>query len=225
MKPTRLSIALCLWSGACAAHDSVGNAVRGTSVEQGRAVEPWNDAQLVVRPEDADSDASVGDAAMSDAAVDAGSDSAAPEDETFGIDARCIFRVTTLSLGGRYAPKNIAAIWIERMEGTWVKTLAVWAGVRLRYLTAYRRANPTGNKVDAVTSATLPAFGARAVGWNLADAAGEEVREGDYVVKVEITDRDATGQTLAFPFRKPRPPFAISLPDTEYFSGAQLRCR
>jgi hypothetical protein len=133
--------------------------------------------------------------------------------------------VTTLPLGGRYAPKNVAAIWVERTDGTWIKTLAVWAGVRLRYLTGYRRANPTGNKVDAVTSATLPAFGPRVVSWNMADAQGQEVPDGDYAVKMEVTDRDAAGQIFTFPFSKTRPPFSSTTGDTQYYTGAELRCR
>lgn len=242
-KPIPLCIALCLL-GSCEVHETAFTQADEISVKRGSAVSAWSDAQLVVRPDHAAArnsatgdaaiedaaavDARVGDAASSDAAsLDAAptTDAASADDITSGIDARCAFRVTTLSLGGRYTPKNIGAIWIERADGTWVKTLQIWAGVRLRYLTNYRRANPAGNKLDAVTSATVAMFGSHVVGWNLKDAQGNEVPDGQYAVKVEVTDRDATGQTFALPFTKTSPPFNATLPDTQYFSSVVLRCR
>ena len=235
---------LCSSLAGCEAHETIWNEPRGVTVRPGVAITPWMDAQVLSRIEDAgatlDTDAagSSMDAAVSDAsaaqdggnldattaadAADAdGNDAGVP----FEVDERCEFRVTLLSLGGRYAPKNIGAVWIEHDDGNWVKTLAVWAGVRLRYLTTYRAANPTGNKVDAVTSGTLPAFGDHVLGWNLADAMGSEVPDGAYRVHVEVTDRDSNGETFTIPFTKRAPPFDVAAADGPYFSHAMLRCR
>lgn len=227
-KPMPLLVALCtcLVVG-CEVHENVFSSNHEVSVVRGSAVSPWKDAQTVMRPDDADAalDGSEPlDAALADAALD-GAAAAAVVDDFSEIEAPCGFRVTTLSLGGQYAPRNIGAIWIERADGTWLKTLAVWAGVRLRYLAAYRAANPTGNKVDAITSGTRQVYGDRIVGWNLADATGNIVPDGDYAVRVEITDKDATGTTFAMPFTKVGTVFMNSAPDAQYFTHAVLRCR
>ena len=227
LKPIPLWLALCTGSGACELHETIWNESPQVTLTQGKAVSPWSDAQIVIR-----ADAAQGDAAPSDAGpdssgggADASSADAAPADPFDGIDERCVFRVTIESLGGLYAPRNIGAIWIARADGTWVKTLALWAGVRIRYLTEYRRANPTGNKVDAVTSATLSTFGDHVVGWDLDDAGGSEVPDGAYQVAVEVTDRDATGESLLVPFMKTEPPFQIMAPNADSFSQVELRCR
>jgi hypothetical protein len=248
-KRFRLLIVL-FGSTGCEVHESLWNQDTQISVKEGRAVAAWSDAQVLERPGDASADADAGtDAAMPvrDASVEDGAamDGAALSDAGDLDDAgnemadamtpdaapvddsgqRCTFHVNTLSLGGRYTPRNVGAIWIERSDGTWVKTLERWAGVRLRYLTGFRAANPTGNKVDAVTSGTLSMFRAHNVGWNLADADGHEVADGDYRVQVEVTDVDKTGEMLTVPFKKTRPPFESKLADQDHFRDIQLRCR
>lgn len=227
LKPIPLWLALCtLSSSACEIHDTIWTDPPQLSLTPGRAVSPWSDAQVLNR-EDASADAASEDAAPSDAGLgsDASGADAAPADPFEGIDERCVFRVTLLPLGGEYGPRNIGAIWIARSDGTWVKTLALWAGVRIRYLTEYRRANPTGNKVDAVTSATKSQLGERVFGWDLEDADGAEVPDGEYQVMVEVTDRDANGERLSVPFMKTPPPFRIMVPNTDSFSDIELRCR
>jgi hypothetical protein len=242
-KPIRLCVAMCSLFAGCEVHESLWNRDPQVTVTRGSAVATWPDAQVLMRIEDASTDAAVSDAAVSDAAVsDATIGDSAVNDATTDLDAgedtpdamleeeddsgqRCTFRVTTLPLGGRYTPRNIGAIWIERSDGTFIKTLERWAGVRLRYLTHFRAANPTGNKVDAVTSGTLAMFRAHSVGWNLSDVNGQEVPDGDYRVQVEVTDDDKTGQTLTLPFKKTSGPFESSAPDAEHFTGVRLRCR
>jgi hypothetical protein len=136
----------------------------------------------------------------------------------------CSFKVTTKSQGGRYAPKNIGAIWIERENGEWVKTLAQWAGVRLRYLPTYLKANTARNTMDAMTSATLRQHGSHEVKWNLSDGSGKPVPDGKYQVRVEVTDRDSTGQMLSLPFSKSSEALEIELDDNSYFVDVSLNC-
>jgi hypothetical protein len=133
------------------------------------------------------------------------------------------FRVTTLPQGGRYEPKNAGAIWVEDTEGSWVKTLALWASVRVRYLTEYQVRNPSHDKTDAITSATLREHQTHEVRWNLEDAAGESVADGDYVVVVEVTDRDASGKVLEVGFTKASEPLHVTLEDSEFFADVELR--
>ena len=109
--------------------------------------------------------------------------------------------VRTTAVGGRYAPKNIGAIWIETAAGQYVKTVKRWANRRLRYLTRYNAA-AGGDVTDAITGATLTSHTTHDVTWNLTDRARCEVPAGTYQVVMELTDRDSTGVSAVFPFTK-----------------------
>ncbi|MEZ4252164.1 MAG: DUF2271 domain-containing protein [Polyangiales bacterium] len=109
------------------------------------------------------------------------------------------FTVLTSPPGGKYAPKNIGAIWVERADGTFVHTLEMWARTRRRYLVQFR--SRTGsNTVDAVTGATLTSHRTHSVRWNLTDVAGCAVSPGDYKLVLELTDRDGSGPLFEIPF-------------------------
>jgi hypothetical protein len=131
------------------------------------------------------------------------------------------FSVLTKSLGGRYAPRNIGAIWIEDASGNWVKTLAVWAFIRERYLTRFRTASG-GNRVDAVTGATLSQHTAHSVRWDLSDANGAPVPDGEYRLVVETTDRDATGDSTEVAFTKGTLPVVLMPPDVTHYVNMTL---
>jgi hypothetical protein len=174
------------------------------------------------------------DAAGTDAAADSGEPtaadaSAADASSTVDEDAgtgeakaatACTFKLTTRAQGGRYAPKNIGAIWIERDDGTWVKTLKVWAGVRLRYLTTYLKANTMRDTTDAMTSATLRQHVSHELKWDLSDTGPD----GDYRVRVEVTDRSGEGQLLSVPFSKSGAALTVSPDDSEFFVDVDLSC-
>ena len=131
------------------------------------------------------------------------------------------FSVLTKTLGGRYSPRNIGAIWIEDASGKWIKTLAVWAFLRERYLTRFRAASG-GNRVDAITGATLSQHTTHAVTWDLTDAAGATVPDGQYNLVVETTDRDATGDSTAVPFAKGPSPVHLTPPDVAHYVNMSL---
>jgi hypothetical protein len=109
------------------------------------------------------------------------------------------FAVLTHSLGGRYSPKNIGAIWIETSSGAFVKTLEVWAATRARYLSRWR-AETNSNRVDAVSSATLRSHVMHTAHWDLTDVSGNPVPAGEYKLVVEITDHDGPGADTEVPF-------------------------
>jgi hypothetical protein len=131
------------------------------------------------------------------------------------------FSVLTKSLGGRYAPRNIGAIWIENASGQWIKTLAVWAFIRERYLTRFRTA-AAGNRVDAVTGATLSQHTTHSVTWDLTDATGTPVPDGDYRVVIETTDRDAAGDSTEVAFTKGTLPLVLMPPDVTHYVNMTL---
>lgn len=113
--------------------------------------------------------------------------SAGAQSATFTFD-------TTQTSQPVYAPRNIVAVWVERTNGTFVRTLAQWAATRKQYLLAWN-ASSKGNNVDAVTGATFAAHGTRSVSWDLKDANKTLVPNGTYVIKMELTDHNATAVT------------------------------
>ena len=130
------------------------------------------------------------------------------------------FEVLTARQGGKYAPKNIGAIWVETQSGAFVKTLELWAATRRRYL--YRFAAETGgNVVDAVTSATLRSHMLHHVAWDLTDVNGTAVASGPYKVIVECTDHESQGETIEVPFQV-GDSLTLMLPDQSYYTDMRL---
>lgn len=125
-----------------------------------------------------------------------------PEPEPMTLATKVVVDVTTQSQGGRYSPRNIGAVWVENSQGQWVKTLAVWAWIRGRYLRRYLQVNPSNNTVDAMTSATLRTHQNHKLTWDLTDASGNEVPDGDYSIFIEVTEKDAAGQSASVGFTK-----------------------
>lgn len=138
-----------------------------------------------------------------------------------GSGGKFTFAVLTHSQGGRFAPRNVGAIWIEDGNGKFVKTLAVWAATRARYLTKFN-AEASGNRVDAVTSATLQGHNTHSVTWNLTTASGGTAPDGAYKVLVELTDYDGTGQWTSVDFMLNGMPMTLMPPDQQYYTNMQL---
>jgi hypothetical protein len=224
----------CALGSGCELRESAFERGDPVTLTRGRAVSQW-DAALRL-PTDA---AVLPDAAQLDAAAEGGAaaldeDAATPADAGTAVDAAqpavdagpsapLVFHVTTVSQNGSFAPKNVGAIWIQDSKSQFVKALAVWAGVSTRYLTRYCAANKSGNKVDAITSATLRQHQTHEVTWNLTDLDRHEVADGDYQVMVETTDHNGPGQLLMVPFTKGKSAQTISPADQAYFQAIQLR--
>lgn len=138
-----------------------------------------------------------------------------------GLTGTMTFSVLTHPVGGNYAPANVGAIWVETSSGQFVKTLAYWAFIRGFYLSKYN-AETSGNKVDAVTAATLYSHQTHTVMWNLKDASGNPAPDGAYKVIVEVTDADRTGQFTSVDFMKAAGTAPLSPPDTQFFTGMSI---
>ncbi|MET0340910.1 MAG: DUF2271 domain-containing protein [Polyangiales bacterium] len=150
-----------------------------------------------------------------------------------GLDARTApaapagltlyFRVQTKAYGGKYAPRNIGAIWVERAEGGYVKTLERWAGTRAMFLRNWR-ASARDDLTDAITGATLATHTVHEVRWNFTDVAGAVVPDGNYRLAMETTDRDATGAVHYVPFVKSGTPGPLPAPaPSAQFVDMELR--
>lgn len=149
-------------------------------------------------------------------------DASAPTPDAATGSRRLRVRVLTAPFVGRYAPRNIGAIWIEDEQGTYVKTLARWAAARAMYLRAHQ-AKSGGDLTDAVTSATLATHQVHEVGWNLTDRRGAPVPKGNYRLALELTDRDASGPLLYVPFTYDDAPLVLTPPGTAQFRDIELR--
>lgn len=136
---------------------------------------------------------------------------------------RMRFSVTTGPVGGKYAPRNVGAIWVSDAEQRWIRTLKVWAQLRERYLQAYWAANPERDRTDAVSSATLRTHQTHEVSWDFTDLDGDQLPAGRYHVHLEVTDRDAPGSVLTIAFEMaPGATDVIATPDGSWFSDAQV---
>jgi hypothetical protein len=123
--------------------------------------------------------------------------------------------VTTTAPGGNYKPRNVGAIWVADSSGAFVKSLEVWGSQRLSHVTAWnaatRAAGAAGNKVDAVTSATLSAHRTHSVTWNCLNYNRQAVPDGMYRVYFEVTDSNSSGPNHFESFAKgPMPVMAQS---------------
>ena len=134
--------------------------------------------------------------------------------------------VTTATNNGTYSPRNIGAIWIAKDSGTFVKTLAVWARTRIRYLTMWNSttssAGLSANTVDAVTGATLSSHQTHKVTWNCTDASRNPVPDGAYRVYFEMTNRSGTGPNMFVDFTKGSMPLNLTPTDQKTFKGISV---
>lgn len=134
------------------------------------------------------------------------------------------FRVRTSSVGGKFAPRNVGAIWIEDGAGAFVKTLERWGITRAKWLLTFEEAS-AGNVVDAITSATKIAHETHEVTWDTNDVAGCPAPEGPHVVRLELTDRSGPGVTHAIPFELVGSPADLFPEETANFHDMALEWR
>jgi hypothetical protein len=103
--------------------------------------------------------------------------------------------VTTSTANGNYAPDNIMAIWIQDSSNKFVKTMLVYAAARKAHLINWVTSTPVGNSTDAITGATQSSHGTRTATWNGTNVSRVLVPDGNYTVKIEMTE-DNTGQKV-----------------------------
>jgi hypothetical protein len=140
---------------------------------------------------------------------------------------------TTVNQGGRYAPANVGAVWIETDSGMFIKTIKRWGNIRYTHLTAWAAASggwPTffggGNaadQMDALSSATERTHGTRDLTWDMKDPMGKLVPDGKYKVRIEVTeDNFVPGANASATFTKGPMPDMETPPDQEPWSGLTL---
>jgi hypothetical protein len=134
--------------------------------------------------------------------------------------------VTTTSAGGRFAPKNIGAIWIATSSGGFVKSLKVWAQQRIQYLTSWQSATSAAgskaNVIDAVTGATILTHQTHTASWNCTDFKKAAAADGAYRVYFEMTDKDGAGPNTFVDFTKGSTAVTVTPPDATNFKSMKV---
>lgn len=98
----------------------------------------------------------------------------------------------TSTTSGKYSPKNVHAIWVETAAGDFVRTLDLWGNKHAKQLTEFKAAvGDLAAAVAARTGATEKAYGKYSSRWDLKDAAGNVVPDGEYVIRLELTSDNA----------------------------------
>jgi hypothetical protein len=126
-------------------------------------------------------------------------------------------RVRTITdNGSKYGPRNVGAIWIERQDGSFLRTLEVWGDTRREHLVAWRTASDE-NDMDAVTSSTLKTHATHVATWDLTDLDGQPVAPGGYRIRVEFTEENSNGNAADGPqitvdFELDQVPDRVSVP-------------
>jgi hypothetical protein len=144
---------------------------------------------------------------------------------------------TSAGNGGEYSPRNVGAVWIETDSGTFVKTLARWAGVRAGHLTRWTQASGgwgggfffasgggnSADEMDAMTSATLRTHQEHHVTWDMQDVNDALVPDGAYRIVIEVTESERKASTSSeIEFEKGAAPVALSPPDEGPYSGLSV---
>ncbi|PKP19032.1 MAG: hypothetical protein CVU05_12290 [Bacteroidetes bacterium HGW-Bacteroidetes-21] len=111
------------------------------------------------------------------------------------------FKVTTVTDGGQFSPKNVIAIWVKNSSGTFVKTIKVMALQRIQYLNQWKTSSGL-NTTDAITGSTLLSHQTHTVTWNCTNVSGSVVPDGNYDIWVEYADDDVSGPVAHYTFNK-----------------------
>jgi hypothetical protein len=133
---------------------------------------------------------------------------------------------STSSTGGNYAPKNIVAIWVEDEQGNFVKTLLAYAQTRKTHLNTWEASTTAAgspfNTVDAITGATKTSHATRTCTWDATDVNGNIVPDGTYRLRMELTDKNGTGNFSTFTFSKDTLPVNLTPANVPSFSSISI---
>jgi len=103
-----------------------------------------------------------------------------------------IVTVTTVTYGGRYAPKNASMIWIQKPDKTFIKTIGKKAQNYIRYCTLWNSISK--GDVDGLTGASRSSHGVLTGRWDCTGQDNKPVPNGTYEFWVEMTEANATGK-------------------------------
>ncbi len=123
-----------------------------------------------------------------------------------GVAGRLEVSFATEVYGGKYAPANCGAVWIEDAVGAYVRTLELWAGERQPSVVSWSASicgdDPT--IADVVTGATLKQPASHTATWDTKDFLGNIVSDGLYSLWMQVTETEIfpEGPLVKFDFTK-----------------------
>jgi len=130
------------------------------------------------------------------------------------------FTVKTVTDNGFFAPKHVLAIWVEYSD-EFVKTNKAMADDQIQHLYTWKTSS-NYNVVDAITGATLNSHQTHTITWDCTDLEGEIVPDGQYVIWVEFTEKNAQGPLMSIEFTKGTEMVTITPPDGPNFINMEL---
>jgi hypothetical protein len=133
--------------------------------------------------------------------------------------------LTTKTVGGKYAPRHVLAIWVADANTNFVKTLKRQAGDRSGYLYKWNTARAGYSVVDGVSGATLSTHTTHTVTWNCRDRNATVLNDGTYRFMVEFTEANSQGPwtTNSLAFTKGTTGFTNTLANQTAFTGISIR--
>lgn len=140
---------------------------------------------------------------------------------TLGVGQSVTFNVTTATDNGTFSPKHVLAIWVKDANGNFVKSIKVMANTRIQYLYKWNKSSG-GNKVDAITGATLTSHQSHTVIWNCKNTSNAVVPDGTYKMMIEYTDQHAQGPMDSVTFVISGSSQHVTQADQAYFNSISL---
>ncbi|MFZ4415020.1 MAG: DUF2271 domain-containing protein, partial [Bacteroidales bacterium] len=113
------------------------------------------------------------------------------------------------------------AIWIEKSDGTFVKTKLKKAASRVQYLNQWV-AKSGSNVVDAVTGSTVNSHQTESITWNATDVNAALVADGDYKLWIQMAWANSNGPTYSIAFTKNTTAAHITPADQTNYTGMVL---
>lgn len=220
-----LTLAGAFSLGACLASGCSQNTTGSQKDEESESNE--EDEESESQEQSASEDESDDDGDESDGENDSSKDEG-NEDDSEPNDNEMSIKFTTVSPKGKYAPRNVGAVWVEDEDGEFVRTIKVWAKKREQHLVEWQKASG-GDRTDAVSGATIKSHETHSISWDLKDLKGERVKPGKYVLRFEITDKNSSsksiddGPDLSVPFELGEDGSEVESPKHENFKDLELK--
>lgn len=118
------------------------------------------------------------------------------------------------------------AVWIENNSGKFIKTLLVYGNKRKTHLNVWESstslAGSTFNSVDAITGATQTNYALRNCSWDGTDFNRMNVSDGDYKLRIELTDKSETGNVASLNFTKGPNSYKLNSSNIPGFTSVSL---
>lgn len=127
----------------------------------------------------------------------------------------------TVDPNGEYSPSHILAVWVEKDDGTFVRSLKVRASERIKYLYTWKTSSKS-DQTDAVTGATISRHTSHTIDWNLQDASQVDIVNGNYLIKLEMTDGNQQGAVSQFAFNYQDSIMSTSFNDATDFKNVAI---